>query len=87
VKIDGYRKLAEKHRGETTLLYFVGPAGVDLHQAVTARNWSPEPPPPGLPEVGAYEWVITGSAKHRGPRLQPGGKQAAARLRERRNRT
>lgn len=62
VKIDGYRKLSEKHRGETTLLYFVGPAGVDLHQAVTARNWSPEPPPPGLPEVGAYEWVITGSA-------------------------
>jgi len=62
VKIDGYRKLAEKHKGEATLLYFVGPAGVDLQQAVKARNWSPALPPSGLPEAGAYKWVIAGSA-------------------------
>jgi hypothetical protein len=62
VKVDGYRKLSEKHMGETTLLYFVGPTGVDLHQAVTARNWSPGPPPSGLPEAGPFKWVIAGSA-------------------------
>ena len=62
VKIDGYRNLAEQHKGETTLLYFVGPAGVDLQQAVKARNWSPAPPPSGLPEAGAYKWVFAGSA-------------------------
>jgi hypothetical protein len=38
VKIDGYRKLAEKHKGETTLLYFVGGAGVDLQQAAAVLN-------------------------------------------------
>jgi hypothetical protein len=62
VRIEGLRKVSEEHKGETTLLYFVGPASVDLRKAVKARNWSPEPPPSGLPEVGAYKWVLAGSA-------------------------
>jgi hypothetical protein len=53
--------VAREHRAETTLLYFVGPAGVDLSQAVTARSSSPEPPPSELPEVGAFEWLLVSS--------------------------
>jgi len=68
VKIEGYHRVSESHKAETTLLYFVGPPGIDLPRAVSARGWSPEPPPSGLPEGGAYKWVAFSSAnsdKHR----------------------
>lgn len=87
VKIEGYRKLGDQRKGETTLLYFVGPTGVDLREAVMARNWLPGPPPPGLPEVGAFKWVLAGSANTEDHRcelavstLRPGFENVAIRL-------
>lgn len=68
VKIQGYRELYTEHQAETTLTYFVGPAGVDLKQAVSAKGWSPEPPDSSLPDTGAYKRVAEGYAsndKHR----------------------
>lgn len=62
VKIDGYRRLAEQHKAETTLLYFVGPPGVDLTRAASARGWSPQPPSSNLPDAGSYKRVAEGYA-------------------------
>lgn len=61
VKIEGYRRLSEQHKAETTLLYFVGQPGVDLTRAVSARDWSPQPPPTNLPNAGAYKSVVESS--------------------------
>jgi len=57
VKIDGYRKIHDRQKGASTELYFVGPPGVDISQVFSARDWSPEPPPSDLPEVGAFKMV------------------------------
>lgn len=62
VKIEGYRKLSEQHKAETTLLYFVGPPQVDLARAVSAQGWSPQPPSSNLPDTGPYKRVAEGYA-------------------------
>jgi hypothetical protein len=62
VKVKGYRKVYDRHPAAGTELYFIGPPGVDLSKAVSARNWSPEPPSSGLPDTGLYKRVAEGSA-------------------------
>jgi hypothetical protein len=62
VRIEGYRKVFDRHLGAGTELYFIGPPGVDLTRAVSARDWSPQPPSSGLPDSGLYKRVAEGSA-------------------------
>lgn len=89
IKIEGYRKLSEERKAETALLYFVGPPGVDLLRAVSARGWSPQPPPSGQPDTGAFKWVAHSSADSGGHRcsvmvrtLRPGYESSAVDLSE-----
>jgi hypothetical protein len=59
ISIEGYRKAGEDREGEGThILFFVGPSDIDLATAVSARGWSPEPAPPGLPDNAIFTWIL-----------------------------
>jgi hypothetical protein len=62
VQIAGYRRIYSKTAADTVQVYFLGPANVDLAQAVSARGWSPEPPPSKVPTNLEWRWVLAGHA-------------------------
>ncbi|MFC3744976.1 hypothetical protein ACFOS3_48740 [Paractinoplanes deccanensis] len=87
IKVEGFRQLAEHHKADTTRLVFVGPAETDLSQAVQAKDWSPQPPPSGLPDTTPFEWVLQSAARSEGHdctvmvrRLRPGNEALATEL-------
>jgi hypothetical protein len=62
VTVDGFRKVDEHRKADTTSYYFVGPPGTDLREAVSARDWAPQPAPGGFPSDTFYQWLLRSSA-------------------------
>lgn len=62
VTVDGFRKVDEYRKADTTSYYFVGPPGADLRKVVSARDWAPQPAPTGFPDTTNYEWLLKSNA-------------------------
>lgn len=93
VRVDGFRKVGRENLDGSTIVYFVGPADADLQEAVRAHGFRPEPlPTSGLPDAGAFQWVIMGSVAGKEGcrvmvgRLRPGFENDAIELSERQSR-